>query len=373
MRRFLPLCLLCLFYGAVSAQDVIYETDGSKVLCQIVGMEPDFIKFKKLDNLSGPNYAVEKSRLLMAFSESGSYVVFDQDGKDYTNAESLEAFVSNKPANAFDLMVTQQKEVIAGTIRDSTEQELIFERRGRNGVNAGIQSVAKDQLLAVIYHDGKHRFWAAPTVVSDALKGVSAQIAEVVPGAPNGQTDVLNPPATKEVNGEFTRVEFEEFKNKALLKTEELAGYMQTIVSQDVTSEESNKAIDLAVGLFLSEESQVEITNAYDKSNKIVRKIRDYLRKLKLLGEQYDKVKISWSDISYVSDLRKGADGNYYGVVTVQQKFEGFSEGKLVYSDITQKNIEVVLKGYQKVAGGVTQDLWDVFLSNIGVVETRKI
>jgi hypothetical protein len=98
--------------------------------------------------------------------------------------------------------------------------------------------------------------------------------------------------------------------------------------------------------------------------------IRKYLAKLRLL--KYSKVLIEWTDISYVSNLRKAPDGNYYGVISLQQKFSGFIDNKMVYSDVTRKNIEVVLKTYKKEVEGESVELWDVFLNNIGISATRN-
>lgn len=348
-------------------QDVLYEADGTAMPCLLVDFTPQFIKFKRADNPTGPNYSVEKSRLLMAFADNGSYVVFGPEGKDYTNAPSRQAMLSDSLRLKEDLVVTRDGRVVAGRL--TAPDTVSFDLLTADGTT---QRLPRAQLVAVLHRDGRHQLLEPPAAVADALRQLDAQVAAHVPDAPRGPSAVLAPPDAAEVDGVFTRVAFEAYRNKALMKTDELGSYLQTIVSQEVTPEASNQAIELAVGLFVNEEARVEVSNVNSNEKKQYR-IRTYLRALKLLGEQYEQVRIAWTDISYVSDLRRGVDGNYYGVVTVQQVFEGLMEGKVVYRDVTRKNVEVVLKAYEKMRNGQTEELWDVFLANIGVTETRKI
>jgi hypothetical protein len=57
-------------------------------------------------------------------------------------------------------------------------------------------------------------------------------------------------------------------------------------------------------------------------------------------------------------------------VVSLQQRFQGMVDGQVYYSDITNKNIQIKLRTYEKVVEGRTERLWDVFLGDIGVVST---
>ena len=73
-----------------------------------------------------------------------------------------------------------------------------------------------------------------------------------------------------------------------------------------------------------------------------------------------------------VRHFRKGPDGNYYGVISIQQKFTGFIDNKPVFADVTTKNIEIVLKTYKKEVDGESLELWDVFLNNVGISESKS-
>ncbi len=169
------------------------------------------------------------------------------------------------------------------------------------------------------------------------------------------------------------KVDMKMFKEKALQKTTELSNYITLITNKNTSRADKNKGVDMACKLFVNENASVEVSNSNTK--KITKtNIRTYLTNLTYLYGHFDKVVIQYVDITYVPEFRRGADGNFYSVVTFVQKFEGFIDGKLSYGDLTKKDITVVLKNYTKVeADGVLKNKWDVYLSDIGVKETVKM
>lgn len=183
--------------------------------------------------------------------------------------------------------------------------------------------------------------------------------AQVEPAVKAPDAEEMSRPATVKVDPEL-------YSRKALQKTEELGTYLSIITNRSNSIEEAGKAVDQAVKLFINEDAEVEVSGPEGRNRY---KVRTYLNRLKLLN--YDKVEISWTDISYVSDLKKGTDGNYYGIITLQQRFKGFRDNEVVYGDITEKNIEVMMVPYQKSVNGEAEQKWDVFLSDVGVVVTK--
>jgi hypothetical protein len=169
------------------------------------------------------------------------------------------------------------------------------------------------------------------------------------------------------------KVDMKLFKEKALQKTGELSNYIAIITNKNTGRYDKNKGVDQACKLFVNEEASVEVSNVNTK--KVSRThIRTYLTNLTYLYGHFEKVVVEYVDITYVPEFRKGVDGNFYSVVTFVQKFEGFIDGKLVYGDLTKKDLTVVLKNYTKVdASGVLKNKWDVYLSDIGVQETVKM
>ena len=169
---------------------------------------------------------------------------------------------------------------------------------------------------------------------------------------------------------ELDGIDYDLYSKKALKKTEDLGLYIGLITNKTTDMMDKKDAIDLAVQLFINEEAKVEVSSVTNSNEKRQYPIRKYLDRIRLL--QYDKVEVKWRNISYVSKLRKGVDGNYYGVITVQQVFRGYKDGMIVYQDVTQKDLEVILTTYEKQVDGVTETKWDVFLSDIGVTETKE-
>ncbi|MFK7922201.1 MAG: hypothetical protein AB8H47_09600 [Bacteroidia bacterium] len=157
------------------------------------------------------------------------------------------------------------------------------------------------------------------------------------------------------------------FQDKALKMTAELERYVITISQSGTAYERALNTIDLACLLFIDEESAVEVSSI-SQENVISYTIREYLEHL--MEMKYDKVEISWANIKYISKLRLGADGNYYGTISIEQKFTGYLGERAIYEDTTIKNIEIVLKTYEKIIAGKSVKQWDVLLGDIGVQET---
>lgn len=167
--------------------------------------------------------------------------------------------------------------------------------------------------------------------------------------------------------GGVTRKEFEE---KAERKTAQFTDYLKVLCDKTAGYEELDKAVTQALTLFVNEEATVEVSS--NNRNAVLRlKIRDYLKRVKQI--QYDRIEVKWTHVQYVSDLKPGPDGNLYGTVSFEQEFRGYRDGKLVYSDVTLKHANVVLKTYNKTYEGSTRKIWDVLLSDIGVVATKSM
>jgi hypothetical protein len=167
--------------------------------------------------------------------------------------------------------------------------------------------------------------------------------------------------------GGVTRKEFEQ---KAEQKTAQFTDYLKVLCDKTAGYEELDKAVAQALTLFVNEDAMVEVSS--NNRNSVLRlRIRDYLRKVKQI--QYDKIEVKWTHVQYVSDLKPGPDGNLYGTVSFEQEFRGYRDGKLVYSDVTLKHANVVLKTYNKTYEGSTRKIWDVLLSDIGVVATKTL
>ena len=63
---------------------------------------------------------------------------------------------------------------------------------------------------------------------------------------------------------------------------------------------------------------------------------------------------------------------SFVSYISLDIKFKGFRDGRVVYEDKTIKTAVVIVTVSKDIKDGVPSLLWDVFISDIGVVETQK-
>ena len=155
----------------------------------------------------------------------------------------------------------------------------------------------------------------------------------------------------------------------ALEKVHDLSRYITIIGSKNTPWSQANRVINRAEELFMPG-SQMGVSSLLHPQIKYY-SVRKYFERLMRLN--YNKVEIEWYKINYVSDLQRQPDGTYVGVITIFQKFKGFSkEGKLLYEDTTKKDITVYVKRKQTQIQGQMIGFWDVLLGDVRVKETSK-
>jgi len=161
----------------------------------------------------------------------------------------------------------------------------------------------------------------------------------------------------------------ENFKKMAEIKANSFSVYISTIANKTTSLDDKETAIKQACRLFLSDTVTIQVSYCPSGGNPTVysRTLIKYLRRLSMLN--YDQITIEWVDVVMVSDLKKGTDGNFYGIISTVQRFTAV-KGEYTYSDVTVKHIEVVLKPYLKPNDqGDDEWRWDVYLSNVNIVE----
>ena len=153
----------------------------------------------------------------------------------------------------------------------------------------------------------------------------------------------------------------------ALEKVKDLGKYISIIGNKDTPFSEANRVIDRALELF-AEGSQMGVSSLNSKDIKYYG-IREYFQRLMALN--YDRVKIEWFNIEYISDHVRQRDGGYVGVITIYQGFTGESDDGLKYVDTTKKDITVYVERKQTQIHGRIIGFWDVLLGDIRVTETK--
>jgi hypothetical protein len=160
----------------------------------------------------------------------------------------------------------------------------------------------------------------------------------------------------------------DEFKKKALAKIKAFQGCL--FILCDITSGNAalDNAVDQATSLFV-DGAIIEVSSLHSDEKKHL-KVRDFLEKFRNL--HYDRVVITFSHVDYVSNIRKGSDGKYYGLVSFEQTFRGYNDGRLVYEDETKKTTEVQLVVYERNLRGNAIQQWDVMLSDVEILGTKR-
>lgn len=381
------------------SQHYIYLKNESKQ-GKVIEINASSLTYKPSQTSSAQNILPTKDVLLL-FNENGDFLnPSKMDFGDSLTQQVVNQFL-NPGANSrvSDHIYLNTKSRIDGNIlREDSQFVYLADDRATS-------KISKNTILVIIYKDGHQALfgqaehvadylWAvrdslntsniplredAGIIVSSAPAKNNQDIQEVNVDIPAASPNELNkniktilpdssrPLTFEEVAGNLSK---DAFEKKSLQKINQFNTYLKILCDKSATYEEINKTIDQAVSLFVDENAMIE-TSSISRNDVKRYKIRTYLTRLKLV--QYDKIEIEWTNVQYVSDVKRGPDGNFYGVVSFEQVFRGYRDGKLVYQDITRKNATVVLKIYEKNMEGNITNVWDVLLSDIGVITTKSI
>jgi hypothetical protein len=159
------------------------------------------------------------------------------------------------------------------------------------------------------------------------------------------------------------------FKTVTERKVAELQQHIIIISDKDQPPEKRNLAEQEALKLFYKGAlMEVSYINEKGETTSKTRTIENYLYRLKTLP--FTRVIIKYYDIAYVTDFIKGPDNKFYAVATIFQEFTGFDGDNITYSDITQKEIEIVVE--QEEDKFYNEKRWKVYLGNIKATETKE-
>lgn len=172
---------------------------------------------------------------------------------------------------------------------------------------------------------------------------------------------------TDEIN--ISEGDVEIFKETTEKKVAEFQQHIVIIADKGQPQEKRNLAEREALKLFykgaimevsyLDKDGETEIRS---------RTMENYLFRLKTLP--YTRVEIKYYDIAYITDFIKGPNSRYYAVATIFQEFTGFVGDNIAYTDITQKEIEIVVEQVEDKF--YNEKRWKVFLGNIKATETKS-
>ena len=81
MKNLLLIILFSSFSNIIKAQDTLTMRSGENVIVKIIEVGSSEVKYKKIDDLSGPIFSILKSEVSMIQYENGSKDVFKEDMK----------------------------------------------------------------------------------------------------------------------------------------------------------------------------------------------------------------------------------------------------------------------------------------------------
>ena len=406
LMKYCLLILLSVFITASAvAQEAFYQVNGDMEFAHIYSLKEGKARYRRLSNPDGVPFQKELNRILVIFNKSGNYLIPADLEADTSLARK---FLESKPTERLaDLVVLTDGKVLAGALLSEGPDQITIR------TSQADRSYAFEKVAAIIRKSGSHRLVVAPATATEGLRLAQSQITPAVlrtqvevplsglaaqppskefgmptePGGISAKADErflkeqirLDAEAKIASQRELASVSAKskspigpkDYEDKVKRKVLELGNYVGIIADAQSNISQANSAINQGLTLFVDpKQSTVEVAYTGDDNIKIF-DIEGYLTRLKLLRRQYQSVKITWSNVSFITELIRGPDGTYNGVVAFDQAFEGFLEGKVVYRDVTKKTIAVKLKSYKKLIDGEAKEQWDVFLSDIGVRVTR--
>jgi hypothetical protein len=158
------------------------------------------------------------------------------------------------------------------------------------------------------------------------------------------------------------------FKEQTKQKVEEFQQYIVTLGSKDEPTEKRNMAEKEALKLFYKgARMEISVIQPNGSETKVNRPMEKYLARLKSLP--YTKIIIKFYDIAYISDFKKGPDGKFYSTATIIQEFTGFSNDNIIYTDITKKDVEIIIDLVEDKF--FNEKRWKIFLGDIKAIETK--
>lgn len=187
---------------------------------------------------------------------------------------------------------------------------------------------------------------------------------------------------------QLSQTEKEALQRRVKDKVDEFQFYMGQLADKKSTSTEvKSNAYSLALKLFIGECEDYSIydpelgrnvfksavrmeTSSKYRSTKSRTLMKRYLNNLRN-NQTYTQIEITDADIVRVDNIYKVGD-HYECMAYFCQKYIGYRDGRVAYSDITTKKVRVYINAIQiPKADGTTETIWNALLGDIYVIETK--
>jgi len=155
--------------------------------------------------------------------------------------------------------------------------------------------------------------------------------------------------AHAQCNEPITQADIADFDRVVMNKVKELGTYIAAAASKSSKASNIATAIKQAKRLFKQPDKDIRIATTAN-GQKFQYNVDDYFAMLSNIKDRYAEFKIHWANYYYATDydkLKQGADGKWYGSITVLQCFEGKPDGKREINpqrDCKKKTIEIIIE-----------------------------
>lgn len=186
---------------------------------------------------------------------------------------------------------------------------------------------------------------------------------------------------------QLTQSEKESLQIRVKNKIDEFQFYLLQLGDKRSTSAEvKDNAYSLALKLFVGEcedysiydpdlersvvkpAVRMEISSTARKTKSRVN-MKRYLNNLRN-SQTYDQIEITDADVVRVDNIYKVGD-HYECMAYFCQKYIGYRDKRIIYSDITTKKVRVYIQAIQiPKANGRTETIWNALLGDIYVIDT---
>ncbi|MEP5614274.1 MAG: hypothetical protein ABJP45_18630 [Cyclobacteriaceae bacterium] len=166
--------------------------------------------------------------------------------------------------------------------------------------------------------------------------------------------------------------DFKQLESSVVQKFRDLGKYVSNIADRNTLREEAIQSMDYAIKYLFEGEHSIIQVSSISRPNRppISLRVRTYFKNL--LSLKYDRIEIEWYKVRFTSHLRRDANGNYSGIVEIHQRFSGYLDNKLIYTDNTVKQGEVVVDVERDPDPSSSDLLFSVKIKDIGVKATER-
>ncbi|MCX6214603.1 hypothetical protein [Spirosoma sp.] len=380
MKQLCTLFLLC-WLGAhlAQAQDVVYLTDLTNAVGTLAEITPEKVTLRVAKGESTVRFSYGADKVIAVVNHRGRFLCMNQLLAQPASQrdQRIDQFMNGTDSPPCDIIIRAiPAEVIYGKVAYAQGDVVNY-----TTLDGAASSLPKSDLVGIFYQSGKHELIADATFLCDnpnllADEPKRKKETPATPPAPapkEDRTSEADKPVKTKTEPitplQLTDAEYKDYRAQGLGLVQEFAVMLGVIADKTADAGQKDKAISQVIKMFRPD-AVIQVSSMIRGGQPNTYKIKDYLIRLKLIP--YKSVSLEWGDIQYVQELTQKDDGNYYGKIKGEQRFSGLNgKGEIQYSDITEKDVDVMLTPYKKQQEGRGERKWDVLLGNVGVVTTQ--